>query len=64
MQNYQNKKDETFLHLKQARNEKNNFLIFHPSHMLWLLKRTTTYVVVTQKNCLNETVLLSTQNIC
>ena len=25
---------------------------------------TETYVVGTQKNCLNETVLLSTQNIC
>ena len=25
---------------------------------------TKTYVVDTQKNCLNETVLLSTQNIC
>ena len=25
---------------------------------------TKTYVVGTQKNCLNETVLLSTQNIC
>ena len=25
---------------------------------------TKTYVVGTQKNCLNETILLSTQNIC
>ena len=25
---------------------------------------TETYVVFTQKNCLNETILLSTQNIC
>ena len=32
--------------------------------MLWILKRTISYVVDTQKNCLNETVLLSTQNTC
>ena len=35
--------------------QKNNFLIFHPKY---------NYVVGTQKNILNETVLLSTQNIC
>ena len=35
---------------------KNNFLISQPKHML--------YVVGTQKNRLNETVLLSTTNIC
>ena len=34
--------------------QKNNFLI----------SQTKTYVVGTQKNSLNETVLLSTQNIC
>ena len=37
------------------------FLISQPKHMLWVLKRD--YVVGTQKNRLNETVLLSTQNI-
>ena len=43
------------------------FLISQQKHMLWVLKRTVsfkTYVVGTQKNHLNETVLLSTHNIC
>ena len=31
---------------------------------LIFLFSTKTYVVGTQKNCLNQTVLLSTQNIC
>ena len=35
--------------------QKNNFLISQPKH---------NYVVVAQKNRLNETVLLITQNIC
>ena len=39
----------------RACNEKNNFLSYFS---------TKTYVVGTQKNRLNETVLLSTQNIC
>ena len=42
--------------------QKINFLISQQKHMLWVLKRT--YVVGTQKNRLNETALLSTQNIC
>ena len=45
---------------------KNNFLISEPKCMLWVLKRTVsfkTYVVGTQKNRLNETVLLSIHNI-
>ena len=40
------------------------FFISPPKHMLWVLKRSKTYVVGTQKNRLNEMVLLSTQNIC
>ena len=48
------------------------FLISQPKHMLWVLKRTgslrrfstKTHVVGTQKNRLNEPVLLSTHNIC
>ena len=39
--------------LVQCAYQKNNFLISRPKH-----------VVGTQKNRLNETVLLSTQNIC
>ena len=40
----------------QAFGQKSYFLISQPKHILWVLG--------TQKNCLNEMVLLSTQNIC
>ena len=42
--------------LDKSELQKNNFFIFQPDHIM--------YVVGTQKNRLNETVLLSTQNIC
>ena len=48
-------------HLVKSAYQKTIFLISQPKHMLWVLKRTISYVVGTQKNRLNETVLISTQ---
>ena len=39
-------------------------LVEFVSEKLFSYFSTNTYVMGTQKNCLNETVLLSTQNIC
>ena len=53
--NKQNFTSLTYLRpLVKSAYQKNNFLISHPKYMLWVLKRTLS----------NETVLLSTQNIC
>ena len=45
---------DRFRPLDKSAFQKINFLISHPKHMLWVLK----------KKRLNETVLLSTQGIC
>ena len=40
------------------------FLTCNFEHIFWVLKRTVSVVLGAQKNRLNETVLLSTHNIC
>ena len=55
--------------LNISADEKSRRLLAHKglrvrTKIIFFLFLNQTYVVGTQKNCLNETVLLSTQNIC
>ena len=52
--------------LVKSAQQQTNFVISQPKNMLWVLKRTVSmrYIMGTQKNRLNGTVVLGTQNIC